>query len=62
MAMSAFLYTIRRYYKLSQNQGLYMYLCDTLPMLNAKISELHQRCADEDGCLYFVLAHQEDKG
>mmetsp|Transcript_15993 Transcript_15993/g.15918 ORF Transcript_15993/g.15918 Transcript_15993/m.15918 type:complete len:122 (-) Transcript_15993:680-1045(-) len=62
MTMGTFLYTVRRYFKLSSKQGVYLYLCDTLPMLNAKISELHQRCADEDGCLYFVLTHQEDKG
>ncbi|CAG9314417.1 unnamed protein product [Blepharisma stoltei] len=62
MTVSCFLYTLRRYFKLSPKQGLYLYLCDTLPMLGAKISELHQRCSDEDGCLYFVLTNQEDKG
>mmetsp|Transcript_1268 Transcript_1268/g.2017 ORF Transcript_1268/g.2017 Transcript_1268/m.2017 type:complete len:122 (+) Transcript_1268:3335-3700(+) len=62
MTVASLLYTIRKYIWVAPNQGLYLYLNDTLPMLNSKISELYQRFADEDGFLYFVYSHQEDKG
>ena len=47
---------------LKPTEGLYLYLEDTLPMLNVKISDLYERYADKDGFLYMVYTHQEDKG
>ena len=62
MTIGNFICAVRKYMWLKPTEGLYLYLQDTLPMLNAKISDLYSKYHDEDGFLYMIYTHQEDKG
>jgi GABA(A) receptor-associated protein len=62
MTVGGFICAVRKYLWLKPTEGLYLYLDDNLPMLNSKISDLYQTSRDEDGFLYMIYTHQEDKG
>ena len=62
MTVGNFICAVRKYLWLKQTEGLYLYLKDTLPMLNIKLLDLYESYADEDGFLYMIYTHQEDKG
>ncbi|CAG9332727.1 unnamed protein product [Blepharisma stoltei] len=62
MTMGSLLFALRKYMWLTPSQGLYVYINDTLPMLNSRLSDLYERYKEEDGFLYLLCAHQEDKG
>lgn len=62
MTVGGFICAVRKYLWLKPTEGLYIYLDDNLPMLNSKISDLYSISKDEDGFLYMIYTHQEDKG
>ena len=62
MTVGGFICAVRKYLWLKPTEGLYIYLDDNLPMLNSKISDLYSVSKDEDGFLYMIYTHQEDKG
>ncbi|CAG9318050.1 unnamed protein product [Blepharisma stoltei] len=62
MTMGSLLFALRKYIWLKPTEGLYVYIKDTLPMLNSRLADLYERYKEEDGFLYLVCAHQEDKG
>lgn len=62
MPIGTVLYAIRKSLKLGKNQGLYLFLDEMLPHLDARVGDLHQRFKAEDGFLYLVAAHDADKG
>lgn len=62
MTVGGFICAVRKYLWLKPTEGLYIYLDSNLPMLNSKISDLYMNSRDEDGFLYMIYTHQEDKG
>lgn len=62
MPIGTVLYALRKSLRLGKTQGLFIFLDEMLPHLDAKVGDLHQRFKAEDGFLYLVAAQDADKG
>jgi len=62
MPIGTVLYALRKSLRLGKTQGLFIFLDEMLPHLDAKVGDLHQRFQAEDGFLYLVAAQDADKG
>ena len=62
MPIGTVLYALRKSLRMGKTQGLYLFLDEMLPHLDARVGDLHQRFKAEDGFLYLVAAQDADKG
>jgi GABA(A) receptor-associated protein len=60
--MGQLLFVIRRRVKLSAEQGLFLFVNDTLPATNAMISQVYKEHHDEDGFLYCFISGESTFG
>jgi GABA(A) receptor-associated protein len=58
----AFMYIIRRRIKLNEEQAMYFFVGDKLLQTNRFMSEIYEKCKDEDGFLYVYACAESTFG
>ena len=58
ITVGQFVYIIRKNLKLESDQGIFIFVGNTLPPTAKLISELYKEHADEDGFLYVAFSYE----